>query len=368
MKPLPALLMLPPHGDSQVEAWLASARLAAAADLTGRLVDHPAFDPILVLAAAEEDRAALSALGGKTIQPSGATFHFGTVLCQVIEAHGLEEVAYFGGASAPLLLRSHLDQALEKLRIDDRPRAVVNNLYSTDWILLNQAGILRDFVNRFPSDNPLGWVLATEAGIRVEAMAAEAATRLDIDTPVDVALLRSHMAVGHHVTQVVNTLDPKLGARVDRMMALLRTPASSLAVIGRCSASVWRMLEERTQIWIRMFVEERGMVASRRLAENGVKSLIGKMVDRLGPVEFLEWVQDVAQGLLWDNRVWMGMEQSWPDPADRFASDLGLVGKIKDARLRNLTQAVNDTNLAVLMGGYGVVSGGVYALLETSFG
>ncbi len=368
MNPLAALLMLPPHGDSQVEAWLASARLAAAADLAERLVEHPGFDPILVLAADEEDRAALSALGGKPIQPSGAEFHFGAALNRVIEAYNLGEIAYFGGASAPLLQTAHLDQALEKLRIDTNPCAVVNNLYSTDWMMLNQSSILSGFVNRFPSDNPLGWVLATEAGIRVESMAAEAATRLDIDTPVDIALLRGHAALGQHMSEVVSRLDPVLCGRVDRILRLLQTPASSLAIIGRCSASVWRTLEERTQIWIRMFVEERGMVASRRLAENSVKSLIGRMVDQLGPAEFLDWIQDVAQGLLWDNRVWMGMARAWPTPADRFASDLGLVDSIQDARLRNLTQAVKDSDLPVLMGGYGVVAGGVYALLETSFG
>ena len=109
------------------------------------------------------------------------------------------------------------------------------------------------------------------------------------------------------------------------------------------------------------------MVASRRLAENSVKSLIGRMVDMLGPAEFLAWIGEVAQGLLWDNRVWMGMERAWPSPADRFASDLGMVEMVRDTRLRNLTQAVNDTSLPVLMGGYGVVAGGVYALLESSF-
>jgi len=367
MSSIPALLMLPPCGASRVEHWLASARLAAASDLLQRLLDHPAFDPVYVLAADGEQRAFLVGMGGKAITESTVPFHFGRALGQIVEQQGLQQLAYFGGASAPLLLPDHLDQAIDKLRIDSNAQAVVNNLHSTDWIILSNTHALPQLAERLPADNPLGWVLSMEAGFLVETMPAAAATRLDIDTPIDVALLHDHPALGAHLRPLVDDLDPKLIQRVEQMRTLIKTPASSLAIIGRCSSQVWRALEENTQIWIRMFVEERGMVASRRLADGKVKSLIGRMVDELGPAEFLQRIKAMSDGLLWDNRVWMGMERAWPSQADRFAADLGLVDHISDRRLRELTQAVLEADFPLLVGGYGVVAGGVYALIESTF-
>jgi hypothetical protein len=73
----------------------------------------------------------------------------------------------------------------------------------------------------------------------------------------------------------------------------------------------------------------------------------------------------MADGLLWDTRVWMGMGREWPSTSDRFASDLGRVDWIADKPLRDLTEASLKVDFPVLLGGYGVVAGGIYALLES---
>jgi len=114
-----------------------------------------------------------------------------------------------------------------------------------------------------------------------------------------------------------------------------------------------------------MFVEERGMVASRRLEHGEVRSLVGEMVNLLGPRAFLDRINTISDGLLWDTRVWMGMGRAWPSPADRFASDLGQADQIEDQALRELTRAALEADFPILLGGYGVVSGGIYALLES---
>jgi hypothetical protein len=55
----------------------------------------------------------------------------------------------------------------------------------------------------------------------------------------------------------------------------------------------------------------------------------------------------------------------WPSAADRFAADMGWDDQVEDSALRELTHAINNASIPIVAGGYGVVSGGLYALLET---
>jgi hypothetical protein len=238
-------------------------------------------------------------------------------------------------------------------------------LHSTDWLLLNQAETILAHRHRLPSDNPLGWVLSREAGVYVEALDPCAATRLDIDTPTDLLLAAEHPSLGPALAGFLEgTSSPKL-TTIASLRSVMRTPASTLAVLGRSSAHTWQQLVSRTQIWVRLFVEERGMVASHRLAKGEVGSLIGQMLDLLGPDEFVNRLNGLADAALWDTRVWMGTLPEWPSDADRFAADLGWVDEVQNAPLRALTQSIEASSNPILAGGYGVVGGGLYALLET---
>jgi hypothetical protein len=107
------------------------------------------------------------------------------------------------------------------------------------------------------------------------------------------------------------------------------------------------------------------MVASHRLANGEVQSLIAQMADLLGPDEFISRLANLADAVLWDTRVWMGTRAEWPSSADRFAADLGWVELIEDQELSALTQAIRNSAIPILAGGYGVVGGGLYALLES---
>jgi hypothetical protein len=365
MTSIPALIMLPPIGGTFAEQWVSAGRLAAASDLVERLQAAGGFDPIMVLAADGGQRSELAALGVVPLEPADGDFHFGRTLARIIRERDLEQIAYFGGASAPLLTVPHLQQQLEKLRIAKNPKAVVNNIYSSDWFMLNRTSLIERVCERLPADNPIGYVLLKELDVEVEGMPAEAASRLDLDTPTDFALISEHAAVGKHLERFLHTLDRETADRIERIKSVLNTPASTLSIVGRCSSQVWQALETATQIWIRVFVEERGMVASRRLANGEVRSLMAEMVNETGPKEFLERIGSMSDALLWDTRVWMGAGRSWPSPGDRFASDLGLVDQIEDKPLRELTHASLQAGFPVLLGGYGVVAGGIYALLES---
>jgi hypothetical protein len=277
----------------------------------------------------------------------------------------LEQLAYFGGASAPLASEQVLRGALDLMRSQAAGTTVVNNLHSTDWALLGAAKAVTDRPQRFPNDNALGWVLSQEAGVPVLDLPASAATRLDIDTPTDLLAAVDHPDLGRALATFLRQAPPALLKAVNQVRRVLRTPASQLTLIGRTSSHAWAQLERRTQIWVRVFAEERGMLASGRLERGEVRSLLYGLAGDSSPERLVQILSAISQAVLWDTRVWMAAAGGWPSAADRYAADLGWVEQIKDPSLLRLSRAIQESTIPILAGGHGVVAGGIYALLES---
>ncbi len=366
LPPIPTVVFLPPAGRSRAEQWLAGARRAAAADLIER-IRSSGFDPIYLSAADPGDREFLAAGDVEIVPEPKPPFHFGRALAQVIEAGRFTDLAYFGGAAAPLATGEQLAKWLHQARQLPAGGALVNNLHSTDWAILRDARRAAPLAERLPTDNPLGWVLRQEAGVVVEAAPASAASRTDIDTPADLALMRGHPGLGPHLRAALEPFPETLARRVDELARVLRTPAQSVALIGRVSDGAWREIVQRCQVWVRVYAEERGMRASGRLARGEVRSLIGEWVEAQGAKAFVERLGDLVQGVLWDTRVWMAHRGDWPSTADRMAADLGWLDEITDPALRVLTEAIVESRVPILTGGQGIVAGGLLALLEVLF-
>jgi hypothetical protein len=366
---VPAVLFLPPAGSSAGEVWMGRARLAACQDTLERLRMTECAAPILVLAAEGSDRAALAGDGVEMLPASRGSepFHFGLALAAVTARLGEGPVAYFGGASAPLASSKMLRDVLAEAAPPGRPpTAWVNNPLSTDWAVLSSAHGLQVVAGALTTDNPLGWVLQREAGYQVIPLPWSAETQADIDTPADVLLLARHPQVGGALREFIQNAAPAgLLDQVDALRRLLSTPASTLAIIGRSSSAIWREIERRKQVWVRLFVEERGMLASGRAERGEVRSLIGELLDDWGPERFMDRLAAMADGVLWDNRVWMAHRGLWPSAADRFASDLGWVDEVHAPDLAALTRAIGDARIPVLTGGHSLVSGSLLALLES---
>ncbi len=356
--------MTPPAGETRAERWMAEGRRAAASDLLRALSHSERVGPVYLLAADEEDREHLVPLGAVPWDGPSGPFHFGKALADFAAWAGTDALAYFGGASAPLLTSTLADEACEQLESATGPLAIVNNLHSTDWILLNSARMLASLAPLLSTDNPLGWVLSHEGGVTVRALPACAATRADIDTPADLLLLSRHPDLGPATRRFLSCAPEHLKSALDALLEVLATPAKTLTVIGRSTSHLWQMLERKTQIWVRLFVEERGMLASGRMTRGVVRSLLGEALDSWGPAEFVGRVAEMSDAVLWDTRVWLATHGEWPAPADRFAADLGWAEEVQDARLRALTEATLQAPIPILTGGHGVVSGSALALLE----
>jgi len=182
------LLMVGGWGQGRVERALDRAHQAAARDLLelllrtgmiGRAVvaaDDPAWGDTLTDLPVEVDG-----------DPPGEPFHFGRRLAGLIERYDAQRVLYSGGASAPLLSVERWAEVLTWLSEADR-LVVTNNLHSCDWVGFVPAVEVVPLVAQEENDNAVAWALAEEGDLPVEDLPTSAATRFDLDTPVDLLI------------------------------------------------------------------------------------------------------------------------------------------------------------------------------------
>ena len=363
-----AVIMVGPARASVQERLVDTAIRASALDLLA-LLEAQGIEPIIV---AGPDLDWLPEDAPVIRDEDSGTFHFGRRLAELVERYALSPVLYFGAGSAPLLdadlfemLHGLLHRA-EFVRDSGIPThiALTNNLHSSDWVGISHAQDALGIIRRAERDNSLAWMLQENWDYDVRVLSGmRPVSSMDLDTPADLAIVRLHPRCPAHLRAV---LDEPLLARVpvDRVAEVAAQDGARLALIGRVSPLAWQALSKKTQAWIRAFSEERGMVASERLARGEVRSLLLKMLDMLGPEGFFAALAEVADAVIMDSRVLMAAAGHYPDAAERFASDLYMPDAIRDPWLRAFTEAAANAPIPVLLGGHGVVAGGLYALSE----
>lgn len=285
-------------------------------------------------------------------------FHFGRTLARIIRDYQLEEVIYFGGASAPLLTSEMLRSILQKL--DDKV-AKTNNVHSSDWIALrvNEAALL--VIKGCERDNSLAWELRETAGYTIHTVRDRS---FDLDTPADFALIGLHPECPPRLKEAIRQTDVLQRIPVQAVMDVFKREGSQVALIGRVSPAAWQAIGDVTRCWIRVYAEERGMVASQRVERGEVQSLLGELLDLKGPTGFWKQLSEICDAVIMDSRVLMARRGYLPDPVQRYASDLGQIDIIEDNWLKAFTQAAHAVPIPVLLGGHSVVAGGVILLSE----
>jgi len=358
------LLLVGGRGQSEVERAIDAAHQAAArdllelllrADLVGRAVvatDDPAWGGTLADLPVEVD-----------LDPPGETFHFGRRLAGLIERYNAQRVLYSGGASAPLLNFGRWTEALARLGEAER-LVITNNVHSCDWVGFAPALEMTSFIAQEASDNAVAWTLANERGLPVESLPASAATRFDLDTPVDLLIAQRHPGIGPHLRRFLDGLGWE-ALQLDGVMAEMAREGGSLVVAGRVSSAAWTVLERATRCWVRVFAEERGMRASGRQERGEARSLLADYLELVGVENFFGELAELAGGVLFDNRVILAARGLWPSAPDRFNSDLYRWDKVEEPFLRRFTRAAAEAQVPVVLGGHSVVAGGLMALVES---
>ena len=340
--------------------WVRGAQRAAAQDLLEQLSKQDLIDKVIVVSPSTADLD----IGDNHdfLTSDEGPVHMGRWLVKIVEKHSVERLLYFGGGSAPLVSDQLLTEIVEKLAAE--PEGIItNNRFASDWAGITPAKSITKWTERIPQDNMLGWVLSTEAGLPIEDLPPSAASRLDIDTPSDLMTLTLHPHLKSYLRRYLSqiSLDTKT---IQSILEVMRQQASQLFISGRLGPDAWQAINRSTQSWIRVLSEERGMVSSGRYARGEVFSILGTLVESMGPAGFFDMIAGHSQGALIDNRVLLAHRGKWPSEADRFASDLGMVDQIKDPWLRELSLAAKDAPIPVIMGGHGLLAGGLFALCE----
>jgi len=348
--------------ESPVEQLVAEAQCAAARDTLEKIQTLPEIGNIIVATRSTAFAATLRALGITVEQDSpDEEFHWGKCLTHLIRKHRATTPLYIGGGSG-ILMRAEDWRVMLQQVLAEPYTVVANNVYSCDFAAWSPGEALEK-IEPPTVDNDLAYRLIEHAGLRGVALARNAATQLDIDTPTDLLTTALHPAIGKHLRAFLDTV-PLDTTRLARLLDALRNRAATALIAGRVSAALALALERQTYCQWRIFSEERGMRASGRIERGEVRSLLGYYLDTVGAPAFFTTLAHLADAAILDTRVLFAHRRTSPSAADRFHSDLLQAEKITDPFVRELTAAARSAAIPVLLGGHSVVAGGMYVLME----
>jgi hypothetical protein len=302
---------------------------------------------------------------------------FGQRLAEVVGAESIDRLVVLGSGAVPRLSPADARRLVAVASGPGR-RALTNNRYSSDICAISDASALRE-LPPLPSDNALPRWLEERAGFEVGELPGRDRLALDLDAPLDIALL----GLVPRLPSAVAALVREAGVQVPRMAELrelAQDPFRELLVFGRSGAATLRWLELRVRCRVRFLVEERGLRASSPLAIAGdpdradrppvrpPRATIGRLLADRGPDALAEIVAELADGAIVDSRLLMADrfgpdEDDWPPPSDRFASDLLRIEEVHDSWLRDLTRSAGEARIPILLGAHTLVGPGVPLLL-----
>jgi len=352
------------------------------------------------------DLAARLGRAGAGVQPlapaaRGEGFHWGRwyaaaardALAAARQAGREVDAIGYAGPGAMVLAP---DEAIEELLSPIPGEVVANNRFSADAFVVAAAapGHAPDGTPRIgpdlaralerldacPTDNTAARCLES-GGFGVRDLAGQPWTRFDVDTPLDLALLRlatrlpGHPRPGQALAGFLEMarLPGDRGLVVPHVEALgevMRDRTGQLVVAGRIPAGLLRHLETETACRVRAFVEERGMRAARDLRP---RSLLARWVQERGAVSLVAELAALGDAVILDTRVLMAAlatssdAAAWPPAEERFASDFGDAARIGTGWLRELVEAASAASVPVLLGGHALVSDGLRLLVEAAW-
>jgi hypothetical protein len=348
---------------SEVERWVARAQCAAALDTLEKIRALPAIDEIVIATPSREFAEQCRGLGVKIEYDSiDDEFHWGKCLADLVTKYRATIPLYIGGGSGVLMSAADWREVTQRVSAETE-LVVTNNFFSADFAAWSPG----DAIQRIEPpgvDNDLAYRLGERAHLRVHALAKNATTQFDIDTPTDLLTIGLHPAVGKHLRSFLDTV-PLDYTRVNRVRALFRDNRHTVMIAGRVSAALATFLENSTMCQWRILSEERGMRASGREERGEVRSLLGFLWDSADPAKFVHRLSELADAAIVDSRVLFAHRHAHPSASDRFHSDLIQPEVIEDPLVKAFTQAMRDAPIPILLGGHSLVSGGMYALGES---
>jgi hypothetical protein len=354
-------------GSSRAEQLVAHARCAATFDVVETALSTGTFERAIL---ATDDDSGLPTLTGLETDVDGGPFAFGPRLAGLIEQHHLERVVYLGGGSLPLLDAPAFAEIAG--RLVRNAIVITNNAFSSDIIGFPVSESVLGAIRTSSRDNALARALEERAGLMLEELPRTVATQFDIDAPSDLAVLALTGEGGprlrdylHSLVSNANSTGQALSLTAyQRTLPLFTSREAQIIVAGRVGSHAWRYLERETACRVRLFAEERGLEAEGRADDRTARSLLGFFIESAGLDRFFEILPQLGDAAFIDTRVLLAHFGIEATREDRFLSDLGRWGEIREPFLRDLTRGAVEASIPVLLGGHSLMSGGLMALNE----
>jgi hypothetical protein len=316
--------------------------------------------------------------------PAGKPFHWGRWFADGARAvlgggrgDGVDAIGYAGGGSLALIGEQSLDELLSAVPGE----VVANNRFSADAFVV--AGDLQRALAALETcDTDNAAIRCLEAaGFRQRDLSGAPWSRFDVDTPLDLALLRLatrlpqaralDRSVGGFLEMAVLPGDRRLEIPgLERLGAVIRDREAQLVVAGRIPSSAWGYLETQAACRVRCFVEERGM---RSALGGRPRSLLADWAARLGAGDLLRELASLGDAVVLDTRVLMAAlagspdAAAWPPDEERFASDFLDTERVATPWLTELTDAAATSPVPVLLGGHALISDGLHILVDAAW-
>ena len=326
---------------------------------------------------------------GAAVRPLAAvaseTFHWGRWFAAATraalgEATGpVDAIGYAGGGALVLLA----DDALDELLSPIHGEVVANNRFSADaFVVAGDLDRALGVLESCQTDNAAARRLG-EAGFASRDLGAAGWPRFDVDTTLDLALLRLATRLDG-----VRPLDGSVrgylemarlpGGRplevphLERLGAVIRDRRAELVVAGRIAGVTSAELETEAACRVRALVEERGMRSARGDGEPP-RSVLATLMERTSPAELVAELGRLGDAVVLDTRVLMSAvagsadARDWPPTEERFASDFGDASRIATPWLREMTTAAAASPVPMLFGGHALVSDGLRLIVRAAW-
>jgi hypothetical protein len=318
-------------------------------------------------------------------QPVRADFHWGAWFTAAARAarreaesgsRPLDAIGYAGAGSAALLDVAELDLLLSPVAGE----VVANNRFSADaFVVAGDLDAALLALADCPTDNAAVRRLEA-AGFRSRDLSTQRWTRFDVDTPLDLALLRlatrlpeTRMLDGVVTAFLEMAQLPVGGLEVPNLAAVgevLRSRDGELVVAGRIPSSAWSYLETETACRVRCFIEERGMRSAR---DHTPRSLLAAWSERQGAADLVNQLASLGDAVILDTRVLMASRAgsadaaAWPPAEERFASDFLDRARSGDGWLAELVAAAAEASVPFMLGGHALVSDGLRIITDIAW-
>ncbi|MBI2251738.1 MAG: hypothetical protein HYU63_03125, partial [Armatimonadetes bacterium] len=233
------ILQGPPAENNEITLFFQEAREAIVRDTLNKVSFIPEIKEKILISGSQKLLKDFKEIKTKFL-PYKKHFHLGNYLLELIQEYNLNKLIYFGGGAAPLISKEELSK-LAGILIKEKNIVVANNFFSCDFLGFTPASTLNLIEDLPACDNPLSFLLAEKGGLRYKRLPVSAGTFFDIDTPIDLAILKLYPENGYFTKKILESY-PFPTDKLKKIQSIFKNNKNEILIFGRISSAVYSYL------------------------------------------------------------------------------------------------------------------------------